>query len=330
MKVFLYTDFETDWARAEWKRIAAVWSGTGYECTSVDSVADADVLLFTLVDTRIPYASAIETLKRLDLWRENRDRSFVFDTSDQPMGYFPGLYTSLRRSWFSASRHRTSCYFQSFNEFIHERPLDPRPPLLFSFQGNATSPVRERLFGMSFNREDVLIERTEAFWANIGAESTKPFKAGYAETMGQSRFVLCPRGNGMSSYRLFETMQSGRVPVIIADSWVPCEFVSWDDCSLRVKESDLARLPELCEANEDRWSAMAQAARREWEQWFSEAGLSRSLSRAVRSIQATRRLAERHYAWEWPVRTSVASARRGLVRAKIRANAFASLVRRGN
>ena len=58
----------------------------------------------------------------------------------------------------------------------------------------------------------------------------------YFRIMHNSMFVLCPRGVAPSSYRIFEAMKAGRVPVIIAMSGFPpvartgpsfrCEFLS--------------------------------------------------------------------------------------------------------
>ena len=41
----------------------------------------------------------------------------------------------------------------------------------------------------------------------------------YAELTKASKFVLCPRGVGASTIRLFETMRMGRVPVILS-AWL--------------------------------------------------------------------------------------------------------------
>src|SRR2546423_4170060 len=35
-----------------------------------------------------------------------------------------------------------------------------------------------------------------------------------------SKFILCSRGVGTSSVRLFDTMRMGRVPVILSDQWL--------------------------------------------------------------------------------------------------------------
>jgi hypothetical protein len=91
----------------------------------------------------------------------------------------------------------------------------------------------------------------------------------YAELTKASKFVLCPRGIGASTIRLFETMRMGRVPVILSDEWVAPEGPAWDKFSLRVPEKDYAAVPRLLESREASAVAMGQLARREWEEWFS-------------------------------------------------------------
>ena len=53
----------------------------------------------------------------------------------------------------------------------------------------------------------------------------------FREVLEASKFVLCPRGQGTSSIRLYETLASGRVPVIIADDWVARRGPDRDRCS---------------------------------------------------------------------------------------------------
>jgi hypothetical protein len=230
---------------------------------------------------------------------------------------FPGLYTSLRRYLFSGQRHRTGCYMQSFNEFVGPDPGQKIDTLryLFSFQGNFTSHTRGRLLATTFGRDDVLIERTQPFWANVGNEDLRGFKQQYAETMRASRFILCPRGIGTSSFRLFETMHSGRVPVILSDSWVPPSGIDWQACSLRLPEKDIARVPEACLAALPRWEGMAREAHRVWQQWFSAAGMGGLVRASIEDIRRTRRLPERLYRFGWPARIAAATLRQTAARA---------------
>lgn len=41
----------------------------------------------------------------------------------------------------------------------------------------------------------------------------------YLEDIASFRYVLCPPGNGYDSYRIWETLYSGNVPVIFSDYW---------------------------------------------------------------------------------------------------------------
>ena len=307
MRLFLDTSFETEWAKDQWKQISAHWSGTGHVVVC-DSPKSCDFILITLVNFRENYPSTIVKLSKLFRNSPNRDRTFVFDPHDYPAGLFPGIYTSLRAFLFSSNRHRTGCYMKTFNEFVDYRdPEFSKPEFLFSFQGNYTSRVRRHLFSLDFGRSDIRIEQSES-----------AFKIGdmkrYADMIWRSKFVLCPRGIGMSSFRLFETMQSGRVPVIISDHWVPCSFIDWSKVSLRVRERDIGRLPEICRANEDRWVEMGREARQIWVEWFSEPGLAKLIRSNLMDIARVRRFSESVYLLQNPLRLAVHSGRMAAVR----------------
>jgi hypothetical protein len=94
-------------------------------------------------------------------------------------------------------------------------------------------------------------------------------KAKYGQIISKSKFVLCPRGYASSTWRLFETMKAGRVPVIISDQWVAPEGPQWETFSLRIKEKEIAAIPELLESCEMQAEMMAQRARQAWDEWFS-------------------------------------------------------------
>lgn len=310
MGLYLDTSHESDWARGQWRGIAEQWQRAGH-FELVDQARDADTILITLADCRSSYRETVERITRYGTYVEYPEKSFVFDTQDSPIGLFPGLYCSLRRFLHSRQRHRAGCYMQSFNEFVALDPPGEAPELryLFSFQGNLTARARRRVLETDFGRDDVVIERIEPFWSRTGDPALRGFKQRYAETLRQSRFVLCPRGIATSSFRLYETMQSGRVPVILSDGWVAPPWLDWDSCALRVAERDIPRLPEICLANLPRWESMAREARRLWEQWFSPPGMGRLVRTSIDDIRRKRRFSERTYRIGWPVRRAGASLR---------------------
>jgi len=100
--------------------------------------------------------------------------------------------------------------------------------------------------------------------------SPEEFRTRYVKSIKDSAFVLCPRGGGTSTFRLFETLMLGRVPVIVSDQWVPPDGPDWESFSLRVKEGEIATIPALLERRATDAPAMGRAARAAWFEWFSE------------------------------------------------------------
>ena len=130
---------------------------------------------------------------------------------------------------------------------------------------------------MALKHPRAYLENTSAEIAR--SDKTKPFfmvryqpdaKSRYGEIISSSKFVLCPRGYACSTWRLFETMKAGRVPVIISDQWVAPEGPAWDNFSLRVMENQVSRIPEILEQYESQAELMGHCARAAWEEWFSK------------------------------------------------------------
>ncbi len=56
----------------------------------------------------------------------------------------------------------------------------------------------------------------------------------FLEKISKSKFVFCPRGIGSSSFRLYEAMMVGSVPIITGMNDYPFDdIVKWDDFSIR-------------------------------------------------------------------------------------------------
>jgi hypothetical protein len=228
---------------------------------AVDSFDEADVALY-IESAPVKFRDYPRRLLATEPVQRDPGRCFTFDFSDWPTPFLPGLYVSLSRSRFDERRTRAVTYWLG--------PPDPRlepagdePRLLASFRGAASSELRERLFGQDLGPR-VSITRTEWRW---GSARDPAEREAYARELQDSAFVLCPRGNATTTLRLFETMQAGRVPVVIADDWVAPRMIAWDDLALQVREADVPRLPEILERAEPMAVSMGRRAREEWEQW---------------------------------------------------------------
>ncbi|MEN9841279.1 MAG: hypothetical protein RL376_1079, partial [Verrucomicrobiota bacterium] len=160
-------------------------------------------------------------------------RTLAWNGSDQPPGLLPGFYASLDQSLFDPALHQTFPYPLVFNHAI--RRADPaEASTLASFTGGITSPLRSRMIARLQDHDGVLIRVTPGIWQTILDSGTDDkAKIGYADDIARSRFVLCPRGNGLGSIRFFETLQAGRVPVLLSDRWVLPAGPDWSACVVR-------------------------------------------------------------------------------------------------
>ena len=69
--------------------------------------------------------------------------------------------------------------------------------------------------------------------------------------------------------RIFEAMQTGRVPVILSDDWLPPAFVDWSSCALQVPERDVRLIPSILREHEPDADAMGRRARSAWREFFA-------------------------------------------------------------
>jgi hypothetical protein len=113
-------------------------------------------------------------------------------------------------------------------------------------------------------------------------------RAAYAEHIAACDYVLCVRGGGNFSYRLYETLCLGRGPLFIdTDCVLPLEqFVDIGRACVTVDVSDIAQLGERLRAFHDALApedfiGLQRDARACWEQWLSPEGFFSALARVT-------------------------------------------------
>ena len=75
-------------------------------------------------------------------------------------------------------------------------------------------------------------------------DHTEQEKQQYVDDILDSRFVLCPRGFAAYSHRIIETILLNRVPVIIADDWIPFSFPV-DNYYVQIPEKELDNIQSI-------------------------------------------------------------------------------------
>lgn len=169
--------------------------------------------------------------------------------------------------------------------------------LLFSFAGRASHRVRKKLFAMIFPPDEVIVKNTSAsyYHFNNKAENREEACKRYWDLARRSKYALCPRGFGISSVRLFEMLEAGIAPVIIADGWLPPWGPKWEDFALFVPENEIGSVYEQVKAHETEYLERGRLARKAWEQYFSPENYWSFLLESLHQIQKKQKLEERFY-----------------------------------
>lgn len=255
------------------------------------------------------------------------EKCFILSDADEPPKWVRGVLTSLTRSPFNLGRFRSGGYFLFHpdfrNHYVEKWHADGLPThekkYLFSFMGRRCIPLREQLLSLSFQRPDVFMEDTSTFNNFTHDLSDKDLpKRHYAETMLASKFVLCPRGNGASSIRLFEAMQLGIAPVIISDNWVLPKGPVWSECSVSIRERDVLKVEAILSARESEWRELGAHARMSYDTFFHGPNYLRYLAHAAFDIQSTSVVPEKWVQCITPAAVLFRKVRRRLTRQLLR------------
>lgn len=233
---------------------------------AADPAAAHGILFFEHHPGHDPFFLAV---LRHPLVRRFPQKCLLSHDQDFVAPFLPGLYCSLLRRDHRTGVTESWIYLnqQCPNPALRYVPPTGDEPLLFSFVGaGRTHPVRREILRLA--APDALLVDTSGSDAwTIPDADRAAYHERFARTLADSRFVLCPRGLGPNSYRVYEAMQTGRVPVIIADDFVPPAALPWDRFALFVPEAEVASLPARLAATAPRAAALGRAARQAWETW---------------------------------------------------------------
>ena len=71
----------------------------------------------------------------------------------------------------------------------------------------------------------------------------------FRKLTSQSIFTLCPRGYGPTSFRLYESINLGSIPIYISDDFLlPYQDkIEWDKLALLIKHDDIDSIHEKVE-----------------------------------------------------------------------------------
>lgn len=111
---------------------------------------------------------------------------------------------------------------------IYDKPV--KKEYIASFVGDInTHPIRKKMV-------DTLVGTPGFYFDKAGTIE-------FEHAMQSSYFALCPRGYGKTSFRLYEAIQMGCIPVYISDEhWLPANK-PWSRFCVIVKENEISSIP---------------------------------------------------------------------------------------
>ncbi len=252
--------------------------------------APADLILFA--ETYASLDPYFLDVVRHPLFRAHRQKCVLHHISDVMLTLCRTISPSIDRHHPNVHARRSFSYLVR----VHDNPFlnaiseaviaASERAHLFSFVGDPeTHPIRKRL--LTLHHPQALLKAATGSSATfMGADEREPFQKSYLQTLLASDFVLCPRGLGPTSMRLFEVMQLGRAPVIISDEWLPVSDIPWEEFALFVPEAEVEQIPRLLEENRHRAPAMGRRAREVWLEHFSPQRAAEGLLQ--RALELTR------------------------------------------
>ncbi|MFL5945865.1 MAG: exostosin [Gaiellaceae bacterium] len=113
----------------------------------------------------------------------------------------------------------------------------------------------------------------------VDADAMRRVRSEYVRNMVESDYVICARGAGNFSYRLYETLSCGRIPVFVdTDSVLPLDFAAdWRSHCVWVNQSELEdigdRVAEFHDAiGDEEFVDLQRSCRRFWEEYVAPEG----------------------------------------------------------
>lgn len=109
-----------------------------------------------------------------------------------------------------------------------------------SFIGRKTHGIRDVLFGLYY----MSLRHLGGYYMTDAKTPT----GDYTKILSRSTFVLCPRGFGLNSFRISESIESGAIPVYISDDFIFGHNADFEEYGVVVHESNINNLHEILSA----------------------------------------------------------------------------------
>lgn len=143
--------------------------------------------------------------------------------------------------------------------------------LLASFVGSNTHPIRIKM-AMHFANRDNCGMYLKDWSPSVQSNDFNMF----IDVALRSKYFLCPRGYGLNSFRLYECLQLGCVPVVITDKfYLPwMDELNWSDFAVLIPECDIGMAyNRLASIPQNMYERLKETGKRVYKDYFSMDGV---------------------------------------------------------
>lgn len=149
-----------------------------------------------------------------------------------------------------------------------------------SFVGSITHPIRMKLYEICKNETNYYF--SGQMW---NPQITNQKMNEFFEITNRTKYALCPRGYGNTSFRMYEAMQLNCVPVYISDDfYLPwSDEIDWNSFAIIVKSEHMQDIPKMLnDIPESKYNEMLQNIKKVYSEYFTLEGTCKNITKRIK------------------------------------------------
>lgn len=156
--------------------------------------------------------------------------------------------------------------------------LQKHKDIFCSFVGSKTHGIRNKLYSAYKDKYYFSLDEWSSTISNNKLEN-------FINITGRSKFSLCPRGYGASSFRLYEVMQLGTIPVYVSDThYLPwTDELDWNEFCVLINGSEIHNLHNvLTEIDDKKYQQITLKIKEIYNKYFTLDGVCVNIEKRIK------------------------------------------------
>lgn len=139
--------------------------------------------------------------------------------------------------------------------------VEKKRDIFASFTGSLTHEIRGQIFRMPLG---------EDYYISAKHHVIKDF----CDILASSVFALCPRGYGLTSFRICEALEQGSIPVYISDKFIIPDYQDFEEYGVLIDQSQINDIDRILRSiTPEQIEAKREAGKRIYQELFTFEGL---------------------------------------------------------